>query len=63
MQTEAERTAADPAGLGFAPDAPGAASGSDPADTTTRSKCSNSEELRANAAQDCYLGLVGDLDS
>ena len=30
MQTEAEREAADPAGLGFAPDAPGAASGSEP---------------------------------
>src|SRR5712691_3201886 len=30
VAAEAERAAADPAGLGFAPDAPGAASGSEP---------------------------------
>src|SRR5439155_8568291 len=45
------------------PTLPGRLRAPNPADTTTRSKCSNSEELRANAAQDCYLGLVGDPDS
>src|SRR5712691_768442 len=45
------------------PTLPGRLRAPNPADTTTRSKCSNSEELRANAAQDCFLGLVGDPDS
>ena len=45
------------------PTLPGRLRAPNPADNTTRSKCSNSEELRANAAQDCYLGLVGDPDS
>ena len=60
MAAEAEREAADPAGLGFAPDAPGAASGSDPAGTKTRKRGSNSEEPAQMRTQDSYLGLVGE---
>src|SRR5438132_395059 len=50
VQTEAEREAADPAGLGFAPDAPGAASGSDPAGTTTRKRASTGWDRARNKA-------------
>src|SRR2546421_3615122 len=50
VQTEAERDAADPAGLGFAPDAPGAALGSDPAGTMTRKRASTGWDRARNKA-------------